>query len=44
MLEIMHDVVHLPVGEGCIIWVCGELYFASDDLSIVWMGAEMADM
>ena len=37
MLEVVYDVLRLVVGEGCIVWVCGELSFPSDDLSIVFV-------
>ena len=38
MLEVMEDVTCLMSCEGCIVWVGGELSFASDDTSVdvVW--------
>ena len=44
MLEVMHDVLRLVVGERCVVWVCREKSFASDDLSIVFVGVEVADV
>ena len=38
MLEVVDDVFRLMVSEGCIVWVGGELSFASDDSSVVMMG------
>ena len=37
MLEVMEDVACLMSGEGCIVWVGGELSFTSDDASVVLM-------
>ena len=37
MLEVMDDVLRLMKSEGCIVWVSGELSFASDDSSVVSM-------
>ena len=38
MLKIVDDVLCLVVSERCIVWVGGELSFASDDTSVVMMG------
>lgn len=37
MFEVVDDVFRLAVDERCIVWVCGELFFASDDSSVVMM-------
>ena len=40
----MQDVFCLAVGEGCIVWVYGEKSLASDDLSVFFVGVEVAGM
>lgn len=43
MLEIFDYVICLAVGEGCVVWVDGEVSLTSHDSSVVSVRLEMAD-
>ena len=44
VLEVFNDMLCLVVSEGHVVWVSGEVSFASIDASVVTVGFEVADM
>ena len=44
MLEVFNDMLCLVVSEGHVVWVSGEVSFASIDASVVTVGFKVADM
>ena len=44
MLEIFDYVICLAVGEGCVVWVDGEVSLTSHDSSVVSVRLKMADV
>ena len=41
MLEVMNNMLRLAGNERCIVWVCSEVFFTSDDASVIRVRGEM---